>query len=144
MYEEFKGALFDPEDHSYTVKRKFKSGNTVEMIFSVRQFSSDGPLYVYVDLRSYAKRKHTNSPDFYHSIKGRDGLEPAMWATSLLLNFPEFLLAQHHLRDRDRVIYTIYWSDSRRRDVYYKWLSRYGFYFGMDEGQKCLTKVYDR
>lgn len=146
MYEEFAAATFNADEYSYVVKNKFDSGNTVEMEFWVAESEPLNPaLYVQVSLRSYSKRKHRDKPDFYYSIRGKDGLRPAVWATNLLVKFPGFLLSHPQFRHKNQVVYTIYWSDSRRRDIYHKWLSRHGFYFGTHEfGDKCLTKIYSR
>lgn len=146
MYEEFKGSTFHREDYSYVVKNKFDSGNTVEMQFWVSETDSLNPnVYVEVALRSYTKRKHMDSPDFYYTVRGKDGLRPALWATNLLLKFPLFLLDHEHFQHKDNVVYQITWSDSRRRDIYHRWLSRYGFYIdGAGIFGKCLAKTFSR
>jgi hypothetical protein len=142
---EFDNAVFDYEDYSYTIKNKFESGTTVEMVFWVTETNRLDPiLYVEVGLRSYTKRRQRDRPDFDYSVRGKDGLRPAVWATNLLLKFPEHILGDWNFRNKDRVIYTIYWSESRRRGVYHKWLSRHGFYFDQVLGNRCLSKVFPR
>lgn len=145
MNTEFNDAIFDYEEQSYTIKNKFESGTTVEMEFWLTETNRlDPTLYVEVGLRSYTKRRQQDRPDFEFSVTGKDGLRPAIWATNLLLKFPEFVLRDWDFRDKDRVVYTVYWSESRRRSVYHKWLSRHGFYFDQVLGTKCLTKVFPR
>ena len=141
---EFINYNYDAENYSYTAKKKFDSGNTVEVEFFLEESSVEGPMYVQVGLRSFAKRKQKDKPDFEFSETGRDALEPAIWATKCHLEFPETLFSEPFYRHKNRVVYNIFWSNARRRDVYHKWLSRYGFYFDGSGGTKCLTKIYDR
>jgi hypothetical protein len=136
--------IYSEENCSYNLKKKFSSGNTVEIEFFICANSEDGPLIVEVCLRSYAKRKHKERIDFEFISTGRDALEPAIWATKCLLEFPVFLFSESFYRDRDQIVYEIYWSNARRRDVYHKWLSRYGFYFDRRFSGKCISKIYDR
>lgn len=143
VYEEFYNT-YSHENYSYILKKKFASGTTVEIEFYLGEYSMDGPLLVEVGLRSFTKRKQKNQPDFEFTVRGKDGLEPAMWATKCLLEFPDFLFTEYDYMHKDRMIYNIYWSDARRRNVYHKWLSRYGFYFDSSAGIKCLAKAYDR
>jgi hypothetical protein len=145
MYEEFSSAVLRYEDYSYTIKKKFDSGTTVEMIFWVSEYDRLKPtVFVSVCLNTYTKRRQIDAPDFYFSSRGRDGLRPAIWATDLLLKFPEFLLDTGDFRHKNQVMYTIFWANSRRRDVYHKWLSRYGFYFDQVAEGRCLTKTFSR
>lgn len=134
---------YNYEDATLTIKKKFESGVTSDLYIEVNQTSIESPLYLFVELATYTKRKHRERPDFFYSINGKDGLRPAIWVTQHLLNFPAFLLWNY--KDRDKVVYQIEWADSRRRDVYYKWLSRYGFYYDVTmHGTKCLSKEYNR
>lgn len=141
VYENYN---YDHDNYSYILKKKFDSGNTVEIEFYLSESSVEGPLYVEIGLRSFTKRKQKNKPDFEYSVTGKDGLEPAMWATKCLLEFPEFLFTEYSYGHKDRMVYNIFWSDSRRRTIYHRWLSRYGFYFDSSSGNKCLTKIYER
>jgi len=143
VYEEFENT-YDHENCTYVLKKKFDSGATVEMEFYLGEYSTEGPMLVEVGLRTFTKRKQKDQPDFEFSVRGKDGLEPAIWATKNLLEFPEFLFSEPFYQHKDRLVYTISWSNARRRDIYYKWLSRYGFYFDVSFGSKCLTKIYER
>lgn len=145
MITEFDKAVFEYDDYSYTVKNKFEFGTTVEMVFWVTETNRlDPTLYVEVGLRSYTKRRQRDSPEFEFSVRGKDGLRPAVWATDLLLKFPEYVLSDWTFRGKERVVYTVYWSEARRRTIYHKWLSRHGFYFDQIFGNKCLSKVFTR
>lgn len=136
---------YDHENFSYTAKKKFASGNTVEIEFYLSETSIDGSLNVEVGLRSFAKRKHKDKPDFEFRVTGRDALEPAIWATQCLLEFPSTIFSESYFAQKDRVIYSIFWSDARRRDIYHKWLSRYGFYYDNSVHRaKCISKIYHR
>ena len=143
VYEEYQDT-FDQDNYSYVLKKKFDSGTTVEIEFWLTEADTEGPLYVEVGLRSFTKRKQRDQPDFEFTVRGKDGLEPAIWATKCLLEFPEFLFSQHYWTYKDQIVYNIYWSDARRRNVYHKWLSRYGFYFDSSGGTKCISKKYER
>lgn len=143
MYEKFQDS-FNQDNFSYLLKKKFQSGVTVEIELYLEEHSFDGPMYAQVAMRSYTKRKQLHQPDYEFSIRGKDGLEPALWATKCLSEFPEFFFKELNFKHKDRLVYNIYWSDARRRDVYYKWLSRYGFFFDSSDGTKCLSKIYDR
>lgn len=143
MYEEYDNT-FNLENYSHVLKKKFDSGTTVEIEFYLGEMDTMGPLYVEIGLRSFTKRKQKDKPDFEFTVRGKDGLEPAVWATKHLLEFPEYLFSNWQYDHKDRIVYNVYWSNARRRDVYYKWLSRYGFYFDSSFGTKCLTKIYDR
>ena len=36
------------------------------------------------------------------------------------------------------------WTDNRRRDVYYRYLSRKGYAYGKYDGRKVIYKIYDK
>lgn len=143
MYEKFQDT-YNFDNNSYILKKKFPSGVTVELEFFLGECDPYGPMYVQIGLRSYTKRKQRDQPDFEFSVRGKDGLEPAVWATEALLEFPEYIFNESYFRHKTSLVYEIFWSNARRRDIYHKWLSRYGFYFSSSEGNKCLMKVFEK
>jgi hypothetical protein len=67
---------------------------------------------------------------------GKIGLTGLLIAKQMLLDFIDELRNQ-----KGHNIILIYWADKRRRDVYYRSLSKYGFKYNIFNGCKCLKLI---
>lgn len=122
----------------YVQTKKFASGMTAECGYSGCLNDDETEVTIYPFLTIYHKRKRRWPAD-ERETTGRDGLEPAIWAASILdgMAMDAMLLSKV-----ERVRFCVEWLDPRRRDVYGKFLGKRGFYFTMSrEGTKCLEKI---
>ena len=61
---------------------------------------------------------------------GKDGLYSLIWAKNCILNFIDVI------KDNDTII--IYFSDNRRKKIYYRYLKDYNFKLGRSYGRESL------
>jgi hypothetical protein len=123
-------------------KEKLSNGQTFIMDFSEYDYTAD-TLYVNIGVQVYRKRKKRDSE--YNSCLVTSGV-PAETAFLGMKSFRELEqiyidAANKHWSDKYKnIIFTVYWTDNRRRDVYYKFLKKYGYEYGMIHGYKGLYK----
>lgn len=93
--------------------------------------------YFYVSMVLYTKRK---SIDKYGNLIETTGLNPHLTLAAATKCF--------HLLEKEiitryneywNIVITINWLNSQRRDIYTRYLKRYGYTIGYD-GEKCLRK----
>lgn len=126
----------DWKSHTYYIKEKIHN-QTMCMKFEEYDRTSD-EIYFNVVLGIYNKRKHAASNENMVATTGKypfESVAKAIRAFNLLeakikeLNYP-----------KKTIIIT--WADNKRRDAYYKFLSKKGYTYGFIENQKCLYKKY--
>lgn len=99
-------------------------------------------MYYYVSLEVYNKRKQRAANENKKLITG---LNPHVTIT-------EARKAFHLLEDNVLEAYNKYyniiilaeWTDNKRRDIYYRYLSRYGYDYNTLFGSKVLMKKYEK
>jgi hypothetical protein len=115
----------------YSFKEKLSNNQTLEM-----EFWEEDKKYIVVTASVYSKRKHRNSD---YKTYGKCGIESLLLAKLAIKLFIDFLIEQKLSK---KII--IFWSDNRRRNVYYRGLKELGFKFEYLSGNnyylKCLTK----
>jgi hypothetical protein len=115
----------------YSFKEKLSNNQTLEM-----EFWEEDKKYIVVSASVYSKRKYVNSE---YKTYGKVGIESLLLAKLAIKLFIEFLVEQKLSK---KII--IFWSDNRRRNVYYRGLKELGFKFEYLSGNnycfKCLTK----
>lgn len=125
-------------DPHYSLSKKFPSGQTAEIGYYVDCEDKDwSKLILSVTFVIYHKRKKKFLEDPSETT-GKDGLAPAIWAYKALEFEQEALLNEWTV---SQVRTLVFWSDSRRRKVYEKFLGRYGYYITRDSGSLCLEKL---
>ena len=92
--------------------------------------------------------KKTQIDDNEHKIKstGLNPIQTYYTAKKLLNELIGYALEQYeYISDKDIVIFCT-WLDNRRRDAYYKVLSKYGFRYGKHilTGEKVIMKKYKK
>lgn len=127
--------------HDYAYQTQI-GNQTFEM--SMRQYHvTADTLYYYISLSVYNKRKHLFSNA---DKKLLTGLNPYATITEARKAF--HFLEQKILETYNRyynVVITADWTDNQRRDVYYRFLSRYGYDYGVDlNNKKTIMKKYKR
>ena len=114
---------------------------TFEMSMCCFKRTSD-TLYFYILLEVYNKRKQraTNV-----SKKLVTGLNPHATVTEAR---KAFHLLENNVLDTYNKYYNIIilveWTDNKRRDIYHRYLSRYGYDYNTLFGNKVLMKKYEK
>ena len=76
-------------------------------------------------------------------ITGKDPIANFLAAREMFYNVEAYLLANElGLGGFDEITIFCTWVDNRRRDAYYKVLSRLGYDWGTYDGEKCIMKTY--
>lgn len=67
------------------------------------------------------------------------GLPAFMWVKEQMLSFPKYFINLKKIK-KEKVYLCVGWADNRRRDIYYRSLSREGFRYANIDGEKVLMK----
>lgn len=92
---------------------------------------------IWVGVSSGNKRKHLEIYEDSEVVRV-GGIKALLWIKNEILRFGT--LYGEEYKGNLKVYMCIEWADSRRRDIYHRSLSKEGFRFGMDEGEKILIK----
>lgn len=68
---------------------------------------------------------------------GKCGVEGLLWAKKQITSFEEFIKKRSFYKE---ITICIYWSDSRRRNVYTRTLGKIGYEVNYRHSSKCLSK----
>lgn len=132
MFEYKRNENRDNYDY-YLFREKLSNNQTLEMKF----YDEEDYSIFYVSARVYSKRKRKDSD---YETTGKVGIESLLLAKLAIKLFIEFLKEQN-IKNKKIVIY---WSDNRRRNIYYRGLKGLGFKFeylnGCGSMMKFLTK----
>ena len=88
------------------------------------------------------KRKHIDYNEDNALITGKNPLKTFMIARRMFEELQDTIL-DDFLNQVNIVIYA-HWVDSRRRDIYYKALKRYGYDWGRVQGRKVILKRFEK
>lgn len=113
----------------------------VRMGFEAYNFTLD-TIHYNINLVVYTKRKK-----MYEHFDHKDitGLRPHATIVAMRQAFEALL--DHCLRDYleyYNILIGCYWLDTRRRNMYYRFLSRYGFRYGRVDGQRLIFRKYKK
>jgi hypothetical protein len=109
---------------------------TFELAFHQYDVTLD-TIYFYVSMILYTKRK---SLDKNNNLVEATGLNPHLTLAAAAKCFP--LLEKEVITRYNKywnIVINICWEDNQRRDIYIRYLKRYGYIIGFD-GKKCLQK----
>lgn len=112
---------------------------TLHMEFQEVYYTSD-TTYINVYMTLYNKRKHIKSNEANVKMTGLNPIKTALVARRCF-NLLERATVEYYQQWGDVIIYCT-WLDNRRRDAYYKVLSRKGYTYGKLEGCKCIMKRF--
>ena len=97
-----------------------------------------------VALSIYDKRKDMYSNMYKKIITGKNPIATVLNAREMFNEVEKYVIS-YELTNGNYDELTIFctWVDNRRRDVYYKVLSRLGYDWGrLPSGEKCIMKTY--
>ena len=118
-------------------------GNQTFEMSMRRYYETADTVYYYITLGVYNKRKHCNLNEDKKLITG---LNPYATITEARKAF--HILEQKILEAYNKyynVVITADWADNQRRDVYYHFLSKYGYNYGVDlNKRKTIMKKYKK
>ena len=130
-------AYYD-RDTGYIVKEKMSNGQTFYMAFEDLEETED-TIYWNICLSVYSKRKHIEINENEVRITGKNPMESVVMALKAFKILEETILKRYPFHTN--IIYCT-WVDNRRRNAYYKFLSKKGYEYGRLEGKKVIMKVF--
>ena len=132
---------YDKENDWYIFKEKIDN-QTFFMEFQVYDETEDTS-YINICMGVFNKRKHAERNENEVRITGQNPIKTVMTAIRAF-NELEKVAIERELWTHDRVHVSCWWVDNRRRDAYYKFLSKRGYQFGNFEGKKVIFRVYEK
>jgi hypothetical protein len=134
---------WDRENYEYYSTEKI-GNQTLRMGLSQDECDSDCPktLYFNIYLTLYSKRKHATQNEAEKKITGKNPMATFMVARRMFDELEAECIGGF-CPDFDVVLYCT-WVDNRRRDAYWKVLSKKGYQWGNIYGQKCIMKKFKR
>lgn len=137
---------YDRSDDSYYIKEKI-NGQTYYMAFQAEISEGcvdlDMANYCYFNIYLYTikKRKQVNKVMQENAITGTNWVHTYGFCRKAFNALLKEVI-ENELPRYDKIIIYCNWLDNRRRDVYYKFLKKYGFEYAYIDGQKCIAKEY--
>ena len=123
--------------YEYCIKEKY-DGQTYYMSFYFNSNKNFCTIY----LRIYSKRKEEF--DFENEIQetGKNPFYTYRWAIKAFKLLEERVISEELSENnkRNKITFMVSWLDNRRRDAYYKILSKYGYNYEYRYGKKTLVK----
>lgn len=129
------------DQEAYEIKEKLPNGQTIFIQFQELDESKDCENYN-ICLGVYNKRKHAGVNEDNCRITGRSPFLNVYKAIKMFDEIESFVIEDGSRRGAN-VRFIVNWVDNRRRDAYYKVLSKRGYDFEMFDGKKQLTKRVD-
>lgn len=130
---------YDYKNLTYYIKEKIHN-QTMIMQFEECDRSAD-TIYYNVVLGIYNKRKDKRNNENNAVITGQYPFETVAKAIRAF-NLLEQEVVEHGNFYNRRIMIMISWVDNRRRDTYYKYLSKRGYKYEIVDGQKFICKIY--
>jgi len=93
------------------------------------------PIYYYNVCLAIRHKRKTN---VFGKQTGKCGLEGLLWAKNKIVEFESFIKDEY---PNIKIKIHVHWSDSKRRKVYERSLSKMGYVYERVEGQKRLVKT---
>lgn len=106
-------------------------------------YQFNNTIYFNIYLIIYNKRKHFNDLMDLKKITGKDPIRSVLVARECFKALEENILEDQKINKKDVVI-CVYWEDNRRRDAYYKVLSKWGYEYGRlpESNMKVIKKTF--
>ena len=131
------------EDDTYYERRKI-GNQTIELgINFYDENIHDRKSWWNIYITIFNKRKDMYSNMDKKVITGKDPFATVIAAREMFSNVEKYLLAHELVHGGfDEITIFCTWVDNRRRDAYYKVLSRMGYNWGRIDKEKCIMKTY--
>lgn len=130
---------YDYQNRTYYIKEKIHN-QTIIMQFEECDRSID-MIYYNVVLGVYNKRKHAQKNEDNAIITGKYPFETVAKAVRAFNLLEQEVIKENKFYNR-KIMTMISWVDNRRRDIYYKYLSKRGYKYEVVDGQKFICKIY--
>lgn len=130
---------YDYKNRTYYIKEKIHN-QTMIMQFEECDRSLDMTYYNVV-LGVYNKRKHAQKNEDNAIVTGKYPFETVAKAVKAFNLLEQEVIKENKFYNR-KIMIIISWVDNRRRDIYYKYLSKRGYKYEVVDGQKFICKIY--
>lgn len=124
----------------YYINHKLSNNQTLHMELSLYDENQETRQWN-IALEIYSKRKHSSKNENAKLITGKNPVESVFTAIKAFKILEKTVCEAYP--DMDHIIFCT-WTDTRRRDVYYKVLHRWGYDWGQINGFKCIMKKYPK
>lgn len=130
---------YDYKNRTYYIKEKIHN-QTIIMQLEECDRSLDMTYYNVV-LGVYNKRKHAQKNEDNAIVTGKYPFETVSKAVRAFNLLEQEVIKENKFYNR-KIMIMISWVDNRRRDIYYKYLSKRGYKYEVVDGQKFICKIY--
>lgn len=130
---------YDYKNRTYYIKEKIYN-QTMIMQFEECDRSLD-MVYYNVVLGVYNKRKHAQKNEDNAIVTGKYPFETVAKSVRAFNLLEQEIIKENKFYNR-KIMIMISWVDNRRRDTYYKYLSKRGYKYEVVDGQKFICKIY--
>lgn len=130
---------YDYKNRTYYIKEKIHN-QTMIMQFEECDRSFD-MIYYNVVLGVYNKRKHAQKNEDNAIVTGKYPFETVAKAVRAFNLLEQEVIKENKFYNR-KIMIMISWVDNRRRNIYYKYLSKRGYKYEVVDGHKFICKIY--
>ena len=130
---------YDYKNRTYYIKEKIHN-QTMIMQFEECDRSLD-MIYYNVVLGVYNKRKHAQKNEDNAIVTGKYPFETVSKAVRAFNLLEQEVIKENKFYNK-KIMIMISWVDNRRRDIYYKYLSKRDYKYEVVDGQKFICKIY--
>lgn len=130
---------YSREDKTYYIKEKIDN-QTFEMQFQ-GYAETDDTIYFNICMGLYNKRKHFVQNENEIRTTGTNPIKTIAVARKA------FKMLESEVIERIKgknIHISCGWTNNKRRDIYYKFLSKYGYKYGRLGNYKCIYKLIDK
>jgi hypothetical protein len=124
----------------FYIREKLSNGQTLHLEMSMYTWT-DSTIHWNIALSVFSKRKHAAANEAAVRMTGKAPMETVVKGLKAFKMLEAKVLESYS--HYNNIIFCT-WIDTRRRDAYYKILSRYGYNWGQIDGFKCIMKVFER
>lgn len=130
----------DKTNYEYYIEEKY-DGQTYRMSFYY-DYTREPIQWYSIYLRIFSKRKHELTFENNIQETGKHPFFTYAWTKKAFEALQDYVLNKTP-KQYKKIGIICFWLDNRRRDAYYKFLSRYGYYYAIRDNHKCLMKVFN-
>ena len=136
--------IYREEDETYYQRRKV-GNQTIELginFYTNNEHDRKSWWNIYITI--FNKRKDMYKNMDKKVITGKNPIATALTAREMFYEIEKYVVDKELINgDYDEITIFCTWVNNRRRDTYYKVLSRLGYDWGkLPNGEKCIMKTY--
>lgn len=137
--------VYREEDDTYYERQKV-GNQTIELGMNFHnQNAHDRKAYFNVYITIFNKRKDMYSNMDKKAITGTNPIANVLTARRMFLEVEaEVIREELYHGPFDEITIFCTWVNNRRRDAYYRVLSKYGYNWGKIDNQKCIMKTFKK